>query len=151
MSDSDANIPKVFNPDEVLLELFGHECEGFAEGTLIEFDDNEDSIKAVVGTTGEVAISRVFNPLGVLTVRLLQTSATNDVLSAQRNLTANGVGISGSGPMALRDMNGRTQIDGRALVMKPPKIVFAETAKEREWKILVVKTKRVDGGNNQLT
>lgn len=147
---SESPIPKVYNADEVLCELFGHVCEGFAEGSLLEIDDNEDAIKAYVGTTGEVALSRVSNPLAILTLRLAQTSASNDVLSAQLRATRAGIGLSGTGPATVKDMNGRTEVDGRAIVMKAPKITMGPMASEREWKILIIKTNRFDGGNNQV-
>lgn len=147
----DPPIPKVYNPDENLLELFGSVIGGFADGSMVEIDDNEDAIQAVVGTTGEVALSRVTNPLAVMTVRLLQTSDSNDVLSAQHRLGQTGRGLAGVGPFHFADLNGRTIVEGRAVVMKPPKITMDRSAKEREWKILLIKTNRVDGGNTRVT
>jgi hypothetical protein len=147
----DPPIPKQYNADEVLLECFGSVIQGAADGVFVEFDDNEDSIQVVVGTQGEVAVSRIVNPLGIATVRLMQTSDSNDVLSAQQRLTQNGRGLSGFGPFHLADLNGRTIVEGRAIVMKNPKITIDRSAKEREWKILVVKTNRVDGGNTRVT
>ena len=141
---------KAWNPDELLVDVFGSIIEGFAEGSLLTIKDESPRIMSVVGTTGEIAVSRTADKRTNVTLRLLQTSNSNDVLAAQDALADFTPGLAGWGPINIRDLNGRSLYEGKAIIAERPEAGFNRTAESREWKLLCVFTKRFDGGSNQV-
>jgi hypothetical protein len=121
---------------------------GFAPDDIITVEPNDDDWKVIEGADGSVGFAKTNSHLGKVTIRLLQGSAKNDLLSAIRLLdqaTPGGLLV----PFYLNDRGGRSLYTGtKCRIMAPPKnVTFANELKTREWLIYVVQMKRFDGGN----
>lgn len=116
--------------------IFGvAQISGFAEGDAVEIAEENDAFDSVSGADGYV--DRVKNAANFLTItlRLRQTSPTNQVLSALHAADrASGVPL----PLLIKDRMGTTLISAvHAWIVKYPTSAFGNEAKEREW---IIKT-----------
>lgn len=117
---------------QVIATYNGFQIQGFAEGTGINAERNEDSWTMQIGADGEGTRSKSNNKGGRVTFTLMQSSASNDVLSAfaQTDELSNG----GSGPLLIKDLSGRSLLVAeQAWVVKPPACEFGSEAGPREW------------------
>ena len=73
---------KTYSPADVAVIYGGAIISGFANGTFITVSRDEDAFMKSVGADGEVCRSRNANRSGSITLTLLQSSASNDVMSA---------------------------------------------------------------------
>jgi len=124
-----------YAPDEVILTFGPIILGGFAEGTFINWEYDEDFFSLVMGVDGEAARGKSNNNSATITALLMQTSVTNDLLSAIHALdilSPNGDGVQ---PMLLKDNNGRTlQTAEKAWIQKPPATGFNRAPDaNREW------------------
>jgi hypothetical protein len=124
--------------------------EGFAEGTMVTVKDESPRYQSTSGCDGEIAVSVTADRRVNVTLSLLQTSDSNDILAAQDRLADTSPGIAGWGPVHIRDLNGRTLYEGKALIVERPESTFGATAKNRDWKLLCVFTSRFDGGSTAV-
>jgi hypothetical protein len=139
---------KVYSGDQVVIQIGDTLIEaGYADGEFLRIEQESDDWSDVVGTDGEVAISKSNDARATLTLLLLQTSRHNDELSAMRN---NGLrtGRPGVGPLFVRDLLGNSLHEAPVCwIQKPPDRSFDRTATTREWKLRVGQLKSTDGGN----
>jgi len=124
-----------YAPDEVILVFGPVILGGFAEGTFVNWEYNEDFFNLIVGVDGESARGKSNNNSCRVTATLMQTSAANDLLTAIMALdilSPNGDGIN---PLLLKDNNGRTlQTAESAWIVKPPATSFNRSPDaNREW------------------
>jgi hypothetical protein len=121
---------------------------GYADGEFFTSDWADDLFKAVVGTDGSVARSKVNNRLINMTVSLLQTSSSNAYLSSLFNLDINQPNGAGIGSFVLQDLQGTTLIlCTRAWISKPAPVSLDRAAKERKWNFQGIASTYVVGGN----
>ncbi len=139
---------KTYDPNEVSLIFAGAPISGFADGTFVSVDQNEDSFSLVVGSDGEGARSKNNNRSATLTFTLLQTSESNAFLAAAHNadiLSANGDGI---GPVLVKDGSGNSLYTAdKAWVRKPPTAEFGREVGSREWVLETHDLVNVTAGN----
>lgn len=138
-----------YDPDQVILLVGVATIDGFADGSMLTLDQDTDDFVDNIGTTGEVVRSKSNDRRATLTIRLQQTSDSNDILSAINNAdmaAPNGAGIA---TFMLRD-----KTNGRALysaaecwVAKSPAVNFDRTSQPREWKLRISSLVRQDGGS----
>lgn len=123
---------KTFDINNVVATFLGNELSGFADGTAITIDRNEDTFTLVVGADGETARSRSNNRSGTISFTFLASSASNDILSAAAAADeATGQGV---GPFFLKELNGGTTVVApNAWVKKPASLEFAKEIGSREW------------------
>lgn len=125
---------KVYDSDQYSASLAGIAFEGFADGEWLRIERDNNAFDDVVGTDGEVTRSKTNDDRATITLRLMQTSSTNSLLSAFYNadkLTPGGVGV---GPFLLRDQQGTTLISAeKCWIAKEPDVSMDRTATEREW------------------
>jgi hypothetical protein len=121
----DAGLLGVFFGDDIL--------SGFGEDTAVEVSRDEDAISTKVGVDGRGAIARNRNRSGTVKVTLLQTSASNDVLSA--NLVRAEMGDpSSTKPLQVSDGSGRTLIHAQnAVIKKVADVKLGKGIEAREW------------------
>lgn len=137
-----------YDPDQVIVSVGGADIEGFAPGNFVTIAMDNDAFNMTVGTQGDVTRSRLTNKAGKITVRLMQTSPSNDLLSTIHNLdqvTPNGGGVFA---VAVRDSaTGRAFWNGAsAWIVKAPDVQFDAQDTPREWVIQVAKLERFDAG-----
>lgn len=140
---------KVYDPDQLSIVVCGIPLTGgFAEGVMVEIEQDEDDFVEVVGTLGDVTRSKKMNKMTTITVRLMQTSDANSALSALANLDQNAPNGAGIGVTKVNDLSGTSlYLFSKSWIAKVPTVTFDATDTVREWKIRGNRTARVDGSN----
>ncbi|MET0890794.1 MAG: phage protein [Stenotrophomonas maltophilia] len=126
---------KTYDSSQVIVTCGPHIITGYAEDTFIAVEEMGDGISSVVGANGEKARSMSQNRSLQITLTLLQTSKSNDALSALHSFdrASHGQGVF---PFAVTDLTGRTVIaDATSWVVKKPNSEFGATVGTREWVI----------------
>ena len=121
-----------YNPKNVSLICAGAIIGGFADGTFISVDRNEDFQTFQVGGQGDGTRVLSSDRSGRLTITLQQTSPSNGVLDAQRIAAE----LSGGGlfSMFLRDNDSLDTAAAVAMyVVKAPTMEFGNELANREW------------------
>jgi|FreactcultuFSWF8_1027224.scaffolds.fasta_scaffold05942_2 hypothetical protein len=129
---------KSFDPRRVMLIIGSHRVSGFMEGEPLTGEPMADGSTSVAGMDGDVARAMNTDPRWTFTANLLQSSDSNDVLSAiyQLDKATNGNGVV---PFLLQDNNGTTIISGaQCWVLRPANISYGSTITGRAWTIHVV-------------
>lgn len=141
---------RVYNPDEVTI-IVGPVLirSGFADGEFLRVEGEADTVGDVVGTDGEVAISRSNDKRATVMILLMQTALANQGLSVLSNLAANSPNMAGAiVPFEANDNNGTAIYAAEnAWVRKPPDAGYDRTAQTREWPIRCASLVRNDGAN----
>jgi len=131
----------VYSPLNVHMIYGGAQISGFAEGSYINVEFNEERAVLLVGADGESTRSIVANKSARITVRLLPTSTSNAVFQAA--LTADELGA-GALPLVLTNSDtGQIYTAEGAWVVQPPGYDFQVEAQAVEW---VLETDELIGG-----
>jgi hypothetical protein len=139
---------KVYDPDQIRVNLAGLPLSGWADGEFVRIERESDAFDDVVGTDGEVTRSKTNDHRATVTLRLMQSSDSNDLLSSLYNLDRNSPNGAGVGPLLIRDAGGRSLfVAEKAWIRRPPDVVFDRTATEREWVIRCANLIETHGGN----
>jgi len=137
-----------YSPDEVDVLVAGIPITGWADGEFLTIEMTTDAFTSVVGTDGEVTRNRSNDNRATATVKLMQSSASNDLLSALYNtdrLARNGAGI---GAFLVKDNQGRSlYAAAECWIRKHPDISFDREATAREWVIEIADLQVFTGGN----
>lgn len=137
-----------YDPDLVDVVVDVATMSGFQEDSIIEFEFDDDFYEVVKGVDGDVSRSRKVARTGKLTIKLLNTSKSNAVLTA---LMAPGF-TSGNGTadvftVLIRDRNGASLIMcDTCWIQKAPNITHAGKAQPRDWVIAMAKPVLVEAG-----
>lgn len=125
---------KTYNPKEVILTVGPYIISGYADGSFITVERNEDAWSLQIGTDGEGTRSKSNNRSGTVTTRLMQSSDSNQVLSALALADEqSGAGIV---PIFIKDGSpgGTTLVIAESgWVRKLPSVEYDRTALGREW------------------
>lgn len=125
---------KTYSPKKVQVIVNGVPLTGFADGSFVEVEMSADAFTMVIGADGEGARAASADQSGTVTVRLLQTSAGNDVLSAL--LTADRLTQLGTFSLIVKDVSGTSLVLAQqAWVKKMANITFDKEIQAREWVI----------------
>lgn len=137
---------KTYSPDKVNVVIGTHIVTGYADGTFIDIEEQSDGVNSVAGADGEVARAMSTDPRKTVTLTVLQTSDTNDVLTAL--YTADKISKNGTFPVMVQDLRGRTLFAAStAWIKKQAKISFSKDVEGREWTIETADGAMVVGGN----
>lgn len=139
-----------YMPAEVQASLGGAPIDGFAPGSIIEYERVAERTNEVVGTQGDVGVAVIKNPLVSVKFKLLQTSASNDTLSALANAQDNATAATIAAALSIADMSGTTRLSGKAWIKKDPTVGFSDTVETREWTLMCRATTFVIGGNRAI-
>lgn len=121
-------------PEKVSVVIAGHIVSGYADGSFVEVDYTNDRISMTKGADGETARVITSDDSGSVTIRLQQTSLSNDVLSALYE--ADIISHSGVFPLVVSDDNGNTKVfSDAAWIKKLPTTSFGTELEDREWVI----------------
>lgn len=124
-----------YDPKKVSVILGAHIAKGFADGTMISLTRNTDLFTRKIGAGGEVARVKSSDRSGRLVLTFMQTSETNDFLSAM--FLADETSNSGKFPVLVTE-NGGSSIAGgaEAWVVKPADLAYASAdTTNRQWTI----------------
>lgn len=137
---------KTYNPKKVAVICGGFELKGFADGTFVNIAMNEDQWSLQVGTDGEGTRSKSNNHSAQVTMSLMQTSDSNQVLQAFWN--SDRVSDGGVFPLLIKDNSGRSLWAAeQAWIKKQPDAELAREAGAREWVIETDNLIPFEGGN----
>lgn len=137
---------KTYDPKDVAVTFGAKIISGYADGTFVTVERNEQTFNLKVGADGEGTRVKSNNKGGKITIVLMQSSASNDDLSAAA--AADELSNNGVEPATVRDGSGRSIFGAAtAWVQKQPNAEFGKEATTRTW---VIETDEVDmfiGGN----
>lgn len=126
---------KTYDSSQVIITCGPHIITGYAEDSFVAVEEMGDGTTSVVGANGEKARSMGQNRSLQITLTLLQTSKSNDALSALVDFDRASHG-QGAFPLAITDLTGRTLIgDASSWIPKKANSEFGATAGSREWTI----------------
>lgn len=123
---------RTYDPKQVSLIYGGQIVTGFAEGSFITVERNEDSANIQVGAQGDTTRTVSNNKSGRITVVLQQTSPSNAVFDAQRIAME----LSGAGVASLLGKDngsGDKWAGAKTWPVKPPPMGYAAETSNREW------------------
>lgn len=135
-----------YDPKQVSLIVGGKIIQGFSDGTFIVAERDEAAFTKKIGVDGEGTRAKSNNKGGKITITLMQSSPSNDDLSAFA--AADELSNTGAVPAYLKDNSGRTLVSSlTAWVQKYPNSEFAKEVSTRVW---ILDTDEIDifvGGN----
>lgn len=135
-----------YAPDKVSIVVGVAIAKGFADGTFINIEEISDGVASVAGADGEVARAMSADPRKKITLTLLQTSETNDVLSAL--YAADKISKNATFPFAMADLRGRTMFAAsQAWVVKSANVELGKEVGAREWTLETADGVMFVGGN----
>jgi len=129
-----SNRTSSYNPADTDVIMGGQTITGFAEGTGIEIERDEDAFTKQTGSNGEVTRILRNNRGAKVIFTLLQGSESNLILSNYLNVDEN-TGA-GSAPLMVKDNNGGSIHEATtAWVMKFAKVNYGTAHEARVWTI----------------
>lgn len=118
---------KQYDPKQVSLSIGTHTVQGYADGTFANWESNREDEALTVGADGEGATARSNDESGRLTITILQTSISNDILTGFRNGRTRF-------PVLMKDSNGTTVLAAAiAYIVTRPGVEFSNEITNREW------------------
>ncbi len=137
-----------YAPSNVIVSFSALNINGYAEGTFVEVERDEDGYTTYVGALGDVTRTRNLNRLGKVTVTVAATAPINTALAALAQIDEDE--MTEVYPIQVKDLSGQMLVAGaEAWIMKMPKI---ERAKEGnttvQWVFAVAELKIFVGGND---
>lgn len=139
---------KFYDPNAILIYFAGNRLQGFANGEFLTYERISPGFNDEVGTDGEVARSKSNDTRVKLTLKLLQTAASNLVLSGVHNTDLQAFNGAGVGTFLVQDLQGFTYLSAsQSWIVKYPSGSMDRTAKPREWEFRLLATTYVEGGN----
>jgi hypothetical protein len=138
---------KTYDYNQVAVIIGGSQVSGLAEGDdVVSVEQDADAWNLTVGADGESTRSKSNNNSGTVTLKLMQTSDMNDILSSYYQ--ADKLSNAGKFPVMIKDNSGRTlHMAEQAWVQKLPTSSFGANAGEREWVIRTGELVSTIGGN----
>jgi hypothetical protein len=120
---------------------------GFSDGSFIRVERNEQAWNLKVGVDGEGTRAKSNNLSGKVTITLMQSSSSNDDLSAFA--AADELSNSGAVPLLVKDVSGTTVCSAvTAWVMKYPDTEFGKEVLTRAWVLETDELLMLVGGEN---
>lgn len=139
---------KFYDADQITVVIAGIPISGYADGEFLTIEQEADAFSDVVGTDGEVTRSKTKDYRATATLKLMQSSDSNDLLSTLYNTDRQASNGAGVGAFLVRDRNGRALYTSEACwIQKAPDVSFDRTPTAREWVIRIADLLRFDGGN----
>jgi hypothetical protein len=125
--------PITYSPEDVTLACGGFLLSGFADGTFVKVEPEDDRFKKLVGADGEVTRTKSANRSGTITVTLLQTSNSNAVLSNLARI--DDLTGYGSFDVLCKDNLGNVAFAATGWIRKVPGPEYGKEQSNREWTI----------------
>lgn len=138
---------RIFNADDNVVLLDGVQITGIGPGGVTE-EPTGEGFTRTVGTGGDVVFG-VSNDTGVnVTVRLLVSSSSNDVMNVAYEASKRGI----LHTLVVKDLRGTSLCSSTtAVVMNLPTRTITNGSEENEWIISCGQAARFVGGVTQTT
>jgi len=125
---------KTYDPSSVSMFYGPIAMHGFAQDAAISVEHDEDDWTLVTGVDGEGTRSKTSHSSATITVSLMQSSATNELLSAARELDRGTPGGVGGQPLLIKDNSGTSLYAAETCwIQKAPTAELSREASTREW------------------
>lgn len=137
-----------YDPKQVQVIVGGNPITGYADGTFVTVSFDEQQWNKVTGADGLTSRSKTNNYSGSITLTLLSTANSNDILSAlwSRDRRSNDGVVS----ILVKDAMGRTKwSSSQAWIRQMPDQDFSKETEERAWILDCVDLQGEAGGNQQ--
>lgn len=139
---------KDYSPDEVDVLVAGIPISGYAEGEFVSISFTTDLFTTKVGSDGEVMRARSMDRRATCTIKLMQGSDSNDLLSALYQLDQRARNGAGVGAFLVKDNQGRSLYAApECWIRKHPDVSFSNEPTPREWTIEIAELEPFTGGN----
>jgi hypothetical protein len=133
---------KTYDPSTLSVIYDAYSVTGFGPDSAVTIETDEDDFELAVGVDGEGTRTKTSNKSATITIELMQTSASNDVLSAKRNADVGTPGGTGGKPLIVKDNSGTSIFACEtAWIQKPPTAEYNRSPNGRPW---VFRTDRMD-------
>lgn len=147
-----------YSPEDVIVLIqhpdFSFQVTGFVEGTFVSFQRSVDRATLVTSADGNHS-ARVLrrNKSGTITLSLMQTSESNDLLSRIGVLDEDSHSNKYLFSILIKDTQGRSVLSAsQAFLGNDPTMSFGVDGTEtREWTITVAEAVRHYGGNSKFS
>ena len=142
-----------YDPKAVNAVFAGIPITGYADGTFITVEQNNDSFSLTVGAAGEGCRAKSNDKSARITFTLLQSSVTNALLSAKHNADLlDPLGVVAVGPFMMKDNSGTPPNNtivsaATAWIVKPANVSYGKEVETREWIIETDNAEIFVGGN----
>lgn len=137
---------KTYDPKQVQISIGGNIISGFADGEFINVERDENMFTKVSGADGEVSRAKSNNKMGTMTLTLMGTSASNDILSAFA--IADELTNSGVVPIFIKDSLGTSILfAAEGWVRKMPAYTASKEITDRAWVFDLAAVETFIGGN----
>jgi hypothetical protein len=137
---------KTYDFNKVMCTVGSVPMNGFIDGDAITIEMNNDEWELVMGCDGEGTRGKSNDLSGRITIRLMGSSSSNQILSSFRNID-NSTGL-GQVPILIKDLFGLDQATVRAAwCVKAPPVNYGKTPGQREWVFESAKIELTLGGN----
>lgn len=136
-----------YDPDQVVILFAGIPLSGFADDEMISYEEDEDAFTVKKGVDGAITRVKNLGQVVEITVKLMQTSRSNAVLSAlheQDRLQPGGAGVA---PFGMQDGNGTSLFaTDKCWIAKRPPVSYGKDVGPREWKFHATNYAWFEGG-----
>lgn len=137
---------KTYDPKQVSIIVGGFPLSGYADGTFVAIERDEDAFSLQIGADGEEARAKSNNLSGTITITLQQASEGNRILSDFA--VADELTNSGVFPVLVKDSSGASiHAAEQAWVQKVAPAEYGREGAEREWVIQTGRLRSYVGGN----
>ena len=135
-----------YDPSEVYVTVGGQRITGYADGTFVEVDFDEQQWNKVTGADAHTARAKTNNYAGSITLTLLATSVGNDILNSL--WLADRRNNSGVVAVSVIDKQGNTKWTATyGWIRQMPTQGFGKEVENREWVIDCAELVGSAGGN----
>ena len=137
---------RTYDPKQVVVTIGGVPMSGYADGTFLVVDRDENAFTKVTGADGTSTRVKSNNRSGSMTLTLKQSSPSNDILSGFAALDE--LSNSGVVPILIKDLSGNSIFfSATGWVQKYPSSEFGKEINNREWILDLVDVDMFVGSN----
>jgi len=141
---------RTYDPKSVVVSIGGVPMSGYADGTFLVVDRDEQAFTKVTGADGTSTRVKSNNRSGSMTLTLKQSSPSNDVLSGFTALDE--LSNSGVVPILIKDLSGNSlYFSATGWVQKFPSSEFGKEINNREWVLDLVDVDMFVGSNSSTS
>lgn len=125
---------RTYDPADVIVTIDGNNINGYADGTFVSIERTEQTFTKVTGADGSTTRSKTNDRSGTLTLTLLQTSPSNEILSNILNQDeADNTGV--VAVQVKERSSGSKFATGSGWIQGLPTIEYGNEITTREWTI----------------
>ncbi|MBX9744275.1 MAG: DUF3277 family protein [Chlamydiales bacterium] len=141
---------RTYDPKQVIITVGGVPMSGFADGSFLTVDRDDNQWTKVTGADGTSTRIKSNNRSGNMIITLKQSSPSNDVLSGFANVDE--LTNAGVVPILVKDLSGNSIFfSATGWVKKYPSSEFGKDLANREWVLDLVDLDVFVGSNGVNT